>query len=630
MQFRFTLSSITVNPQNFGQCSKKYEKENEEIFFRESFNGELIFVDEDFTIFKTAYDDNQLCTNYEILIEKKCSADWIVDWIGYFLLIDGKFDFTNCTYTVTPKKYDKYNCLIKNKEVKVNILNVGSETVNSPTTSFYLFFNLFLSPPVTYLPLTIDVKCYEYLTSTPVTFYHIATRYIYYPEFETGVNVGIYAAEIKYLPIYATIAGTWTYLVSNDYYKIYWRNWNTFNTTPSDDELLVWPVSTDGIYEDPNEIGYIGHYTMVYKNLGVVIWAKSSWYSGVKLDTINRIDYKAVNLNKVIRYILNKLCPEDFDLNQAFESDFFLNATNPVTGDPSCTNNIYLIQNSDANDPFASNPATIGEITFLDLMTWLRVMYQVYWDISDLGIFQLKHISEIVGGIGIDLINHPEVEGLSSISWNVDELYEKEKLIMQDKGGNDFIGLPITYNLNCTNENIKEYLCSCITDLAYVQIKPDIEPYTISSDIYLYILGTYPPEYITIAGIIATCERKSFDVPSEGFIMVSTDGGSPIISVNIEVGRITMYNAQINGHLSVANLMYHYWMHNRVLIEGNMNNSDETFLSSQKQKVFNEIEIILNEEFDPKDYITTTLGNADVKEASYNWNTNTLKLNLKL
>ena len=73
-----------------------------------------------------------------------------------------------------------------------------------------------------------------------------------------------------------------------------------------------------------------------------------------------------------------------------------------------------------------------------------------------------------------------------------------------------------------------------------------------------------------------------------------------------------------NNHLSVANLQDRYWRHERVLIEGRMNNQDETFDSAIRTKKQIPIEFPLCcDIFNELALIKTQIGNGEIIAARF-------------
>ena len=125
-------------------------------------------------------------------------------------------------------------------------------------------------------------------------------------------------------------------------------------------------------------------------------------------------------------------------------------------------------------------------------------------------------------------------------------------------------------------------------------------------------------------------------VPNDGIMIVATDGipvmyGATSCEATIlnEEGVLSSEN-RINGHLSIANLHYHYWKHDRIFAQGYMNNVLTNFTTYQKIKQIKDLSfpICCNVDFDITETVTTELGTAEVQEAEYF--PFDYKLNLKL
>jgi hypothetical protein len=140
----------------------------------------------------------------------------------------------------------------------------------------------------------------------------------------------------------------------------------------------------------------------------------------------------------------------------------------------------------------------------------------------------------------------------------------------------NFVGVPIWYNSKCVNQdndtNISEQSVAITTDLEYIINNVDS---------------------ISDSGFVILCNYL--------------DGG--LYYVKSEEGFLTGF-IKLNNHLSWAALHHNYFMHNRVLIEGYLNNALTTFftaLKTIKQKEFYSI-VCTADDYNPANYITTELG----------------------
>jgi hypothetical protein len=122
-------------------------------------------------------------------------------------------------------------------------------------------------------------------------------------------------------------------------------------------------------------------------------------------------------------------------------------------------------------------------------------------------------------------------------------------------------------------------------------------------------------------------------ISDEGFVILCNyEFSAGVYHVHYESG---FYYGEIrlNTHLSWANLHHRYFMHNRIIMEGHMNNAHTNFFTAQKTKK-QPCNVIICNAFDPTKEITTELGEvyfggakAVVEEASIKPD-NSIKLSL--
>jgi hypothetical protein len=607
--YRFTLTRDTdtfeVFPEGFFAGSFKYEQEEGQLFFRRNYNGELSFRSSDYEYIKSRYDAGNYCDIYELLIEKKVSGVYQVDWSGYFSMTDGKFDFEKCRYKVNPIVQDKYSCVLRNWENEYNILNLNKSTVYGYGQTLLFFVSYFDPAPPSSFNCGLD------LIKTKTITYRVCDELC--EEVAIGVTAGLYATQLKIIEKGVTPSGAgWNkwdegdncdqYLTAfirekiNDY-DVYFRSFLSYNSAPGDDDVVlisdICQSDCSSLSNTPNDLGYTGKWYKAQSRSGLSFWVKSSFYNGYKIDTEHVIGYRGIKLTDAVKFLLNETCSSTYDLI----SDFLTSSTNPVTGISSKTNNIFLVQKSDAKKPSSSNPATIGNMSFEQMMNNLYSMFQLWWYIDDSDNIVIVHQSEIENNPGINITVSPYIAMTAhkkSIDFDKGLLYRFEKWTFMESKNEDFIGMPIEYAELCTikdsNNKTKSYeVDSFTTDLAFIQ--------------------------------------TGFDkISDEGFLVVAADSSNYIINEAGEISGLT----QINGHLSLANLHNNYWRHNRILSTGLMNGAQEIFLSTQKIRKLQEQQIVYCGEFDPMEQVTTELGNANVNEAEFFPLDNKLILNLSI
>jgi len=150
-----------------------------------------------------------------------------------------------------------------------------------------------------------------------------------------------------------------------------------------------------------------------------------------------------------------------------------------------------------------------------------------------------------------------------------------------EASNDNFVGTAIRYDSFCVDQNpetnTKELSIKVTTDLTYI-----IESVAAGNE-----------------GVIS----------DDGFVILCNYVSAGLYYVELE-GSALVIDVKANMHLSWANLHNRYYRHNRVLLEGYMNNILTTFWTAQKnikQESFFAI-ICSADNYDPDNYITTELG----------------------
>lgn len=292
----------------------------------------------------------------------------------------------------------------------------------------------------------------------------------------------------------------------------------------------------------------------------------------------------------VIKYIADQLVP-----GVIVSSDFFTNATNPVTLHANKLLYLTIAQKSDIIRPTSSNQANSAMMSWKELMDILWAMFQVKWNyIPGTNTINVEHISFWTHPAELDLRSQLIAKATNKYTYQKEKMPKYEKFSFMEADDPNFAGTPIRYDSACVNpdpkSNIKETLVNVTTDLEYIINNPD----AISDD-----------------GFVILCNYM--------------DGGSYYVLWG--VGSMDSL-VVLNVHLSWANLHDSYYRHNRVLIEGYLNGNLTTFWSAQKNILQPCYAIICpSDNYDPNDAITTELGEtyltgvkANVKSSELNPN----------
>jgi hypothetical protein len=208
-----------------------------------------------------------------------------------------------------------------------------------------------------------------------------------------------------------------------------------------------------------------------------------------------------------------------------------------------------------------------------ELMDILWVMFQVKWNYdSATNTINVEHISWFAPAAGIDLRNQLMAVASNKYSYLKESMPKYEKFSWREVNTIEFIGLPIWYDSLCVNQDPKTN-----TTESVIPVTTELE----------HIVNN--PEAISDEGFVIFCNYV------DGGINYVKTGCSPIGGI------------MLNMDLSFGNLHNCFYRHYRILISGYLNNIYETFWSAQKTKI-QECSIILCDEFDPSEEITTELG----------------------
>lgn len=261
--------------------------------------------------------------------------------------------------------------------------------------------------------------------------------------------------------------------------------------------------------------------------------------------------------------------------------DFFTDTPdNYVTQHDNHLTLLTIAQKSDIIRPTSSNPATSAMMSWNELMDILWAMFQVKWDYDPgTNTINVEHVSWWTRGAGLDLRTQEMTRATNKYNYLNEQMPKYEKFAFAEADDANFVGLPIWYDSKCVNQdpgtNVQDIAINVTTDLTY-------------------IIDNQNTDVIDDGGFVILCNYE--------------DGGDYF--VEIEPGRHPIEeHIRLNMHLSWCNLHHRYFRYERVLIEGYMNNSLETFWTAKKvihQQCF--AIICPDDAYDSSDEITTELG----------------------
>ncbi len=273
----------------------------------------------------------------------------------------------------------------------------------------------------------------------------------------------------------------------------------------------------------------------------------------------------------VIEYLLQEIAPA-----ATLTSWFLNNETSPVLGGTNQYRYLTIAQKSDIRRPLATNPATVGMMSFNEMMDILR-MYNLYWTF-DGSVLRVEHYDYWEGEEGLDLRTQAISQGANKYSYSKDDMPKYEKFAFMESGDGNYFQHVISYNSPCVNNDVTdEFRVNVTTDLSYI------------------IACSADPDLVG-------------NISDDGWvILASYDDG-----VDYQVYYGTAYAspyATYNYVNSWAYLLRAFFMHGRVMMSGFIQGIAYDFISERKTKQQPIGAIVCYEDaYNPVDYITTELG----------------------
>jgi hypothetical protein len=320
-----------------------------------------------------------------------------------------------------------------------------------------------------------------------------------------------------------------------------------------------------------------------------------------------------IPLNDVIVQAVAHCCP-----GLTVKSEFFqinpdtVTSTNPVTGQPTYTDQILMFQKSDVKRPWATEPATVGTYTPEELFKWLWYQFQVKYCIFG-NDFRLEHISSgyfLYPG-AIDLSVPPlnaMLAGKRQYTYDIDNLPAKEMFSFQEAReivtftpNDDFAGLPITYDGFCVNRKEKENIFS--RDMKRV-----------TNDVYFILLNsggseTQVVDNKTNNAYKVTSDVKKGVIADDGFTFIATRDIGGGLRGGVTAPTILNTTDIYNNVMGFALLHANFYMSDRNASTGTMNGVTTSFDSVKfiKRQVRLPFKLCCVASFNPHEYINTAL-----------------------
>lgn len=582
---------------------------------RSKLTTDIVFSGEDYDFFRAIEKDPvRRCEEMIIRRQMKCGSKWETIWTGTFSTGSGSWDLDKCLFTVRPEVLDEYTCIMRALNKKVNVLQVAPVTATASVN------------------LSIEWGgAVAYAVPSPC-------NHSYAVDLDGGGNpINGWALAYSHL-MTPTIGGV----------LVYWRErMNTIcvGGSPVPPPGSGWTLLADNC-EDDGTATYVRAPTIPY-TFGEPV--PGTCVDGISLPPDNSCDWQLVvdcptdpdcdippgpagpgpwwvcyapeptefprarTLQSIANFLLeqsgcglSEFVSDLLEWNAIGDAPGYAPGVNYVNGRPNKYGALVVLQNTDAIDPDASNPATIGEMSLKDLLNLLAVGPRMQWAVVD-DVVRIEHVSFWSSPTGLDLATYGRDEKSEPLQYThlKSEVPRLERPKWSQAQGLDFIGSDVEYTGPCaggdTEADVKEYsVGEFLTDIAFVMTDPE------------------------------AINRKGFTLLATAF-----DGSS----YNTLVGEgLLSGNIVTNAPLSWANIEDELWRWDRFLPSGIMNRITtdfEAFLANIEQR-----DVVVKiccgyVGYDAANRIQTTLGHklgglrAFVKRAEYDERGETLTLTLR-
>lgn len=604
------------NPLNGGSLSidSKRDLSKGQVFYRKSLSGPIKFGKPDYdNINEWRLQPPLRCGAILVRLQLRCGGIWQTEWTGEFSPSSGKWDIGRCTFEAKASPVDRYSCLLAVSKVKRNILQVAP--VQNLTK---------LLPSVEFLPCKYYVEgeglCEEIGNDPEDPL--LINGWEYINDFVTDLDGNVTTYNLYWREKVTTeCVGGLPVVPPGLNWQLYENNCDTTGfATYVRRPLVFYPFGDPGqgtFDENGNPVApdndcnwfYIGNVSLNPQSTGP---SPTAPYF-ICLDQPSDFDteFNRGRLMKdVTEFILDRtecsftgVRSDFFEWNPTGSAPNYIAGYNYVTGNVNQVDELLIFQKTDVINPLATNPATIGELTFEELMQVYRVMFQVYWDIDDEGYLRLEHWKYWDFALGLDTTASEGSSEKLIYSGLTDDIPQAERATWMEAVSRDFVGLDIEYSGPCVSDD-KE-------------------------------AEDYSPGKITTEVTFVVSDPDS--ISREGFVIMATALSDGVYNTIIDIGAITE-NFITNAPLSWANLQRDYWTWNRKLREGKMNGVEQVFdgfMPNIEQDQFSVVMccplLAFNAQSRVKTELSSGLGGvyAIVESSSFSVKTNRLSLTLR-
>lgn len=581
------FKTATPNDSNFSLQVAKYK---EEVFYRVSSSGSLLFTGSDYS---DIIDITSDCVSYLILLFDEFTASrspYIrslffnkADWIGFIRKRSVVFDYDRCSVTLEPDVFDTYTKILRGYEDKKNIFDF---TDREYVKGIYFEGNI-----ETFTRERTSVTEPDPLSDDPIV---LCDEDGGLPiAFNRGTRISLKyskAADDNVYNITETYAREFKYINKNQL-----KDTEVTSCVPFSPHGWVVPDLQQPIWWD--------YLPTIVKVIRPILGYKVSDLSYTKIDNAYYLDLdpalmwgkrRGIKVTKLLSAFRNEL------EGLTDVTSYILNSsTNPLTNAENAYKHLILMQQSDVSSN--SDAATKFELSLKDVFDILSIM-NIKWYINSSRKMVVEHVKFFEnGGYYTQPANIPYLYKLPDnasrrlIKYKDDMPPQKESFTQPFSLYKDFVGYDITYPQGCSGDETIEYNFNVTTD---------------------------------VNGLIVS---NPSEIPPSGAVLLHTKeettsyivNGTPIVikTYTVQTYPTPVANPKelLNGALAMTVLHSVFWRNGRYVETGKMNDVSATFDSIVPQLVRDDVPIkIKYNQINPLLKIITELGDAHLFEAEFN------------
>jgi hypothetical protein len=580
---------------------------------RRKLTSDIVFTGADWDFFLAIQRDPvRRCEEITIRRQWRCDGMWDTVWTGTFSTGSGEWNYDTCEFTVRPDPLDAYTCIMRAMNKKVNVLGVAPVTATALVSvslewGGYAIFP-FADPPCATQQFQVElgsgvfdpINGWELAGSTGGSTPQIWSLYFYWRERITTFCVGG-------APDPPAGSG-WTLLENN----CDTSGTATYVRAPTIPYTFGDPVQGTCLDNMPIPPDTLCDWQLVMPCMPEGCNPPvGPWYVCYNPEPTEFV--RARKLEEIANFLLQRVGCEQTEMVSDFlewnppgDTPGYVAGVNYVIGNGNQYSQIVALQNSDATDPAATNPATIGEMTLRDLFTMFAIGPRLFWAIDAQGRVRIEHWKYWTTPVGLSVLNFTGVksEPLTHVSLKSEvPRYERPK--WAQARGMDFLGADVEYTGPCVStdgeNDVREYNAGPFTtDIEFVLTDPD-------------------------------------QIDQQGFTLLATSFDGADYNTILGTGALSG-NFIANAPLSWANLERDLWTWDRFLPTGIVNNTPTVFdafiANIEQRNVF--VQLCCGYlDYDSSERVQTKLGdklgriNAFVKRAEFDEATDGLTLTLR-